>query len=1003
MAKLSWLLAGACMALSTWAAPAPRFTVDVWGPDEGLPQGSVIALTQTRDGYLWLGTLNGLVRFDGVQFKVYDENNTPGLNSSRIVSLHEDQQGNLWVGTETAGAALVKEGKVISLDIGRGSREGRLAAVAEDGRGAVWLYTANGQLGRYRDGQVDLWNAGSDRPSRTRALIADNSGLLWVGTDWSLAALGPVPADRSAALVVAYELAVPRLDFLLASRQGGYWRLANGRIQKCLRDQVERTFGQYPWKTWTTPVNAACEDPRGNLVVGTGGEGVFWFDATGSFVQLTSTNSGLSQNTVLSLCFDREGDLWVGTDGGGLNRVRSKVFEVVESSRDGTVQSVSEDNKGGLWIGYNGERVDYLGSAGAQSYTNRHGLNHLNVKSILVDRAQEVWAGTYGGGLLRFQNGVFRPTAGLEAIPRNREISALYEDREGRLWAGSQAGLACREAGQWRIYSTRDGLSADVVRALVEDAQGNLWIGTEGGGLNCWRSNRFSWFGKTNSLPSNNVTSLLVDEGGGLWVGTASGLAFFQHGQGRTFADQEELSGGVAWLLDDQRGYLWIGSYTGLKRVSWKELKDYLEGRSHFVAVRSYGRPEGLPTRECTQGSQPAAVRAADGRLWFPTIKGLASVNPALLARNTNPPPVVIEAVRVDGELQGTNTLRARPPEAVTVPAGRESLEIEFTSLNLSAPEKGRFRYRLDSHESRWREVPSSVRSVRYTKLPPGRYRFQVTAANEDAVWNLVPATLAVEVLPPFWRTWWFITVVTLGLVALIAGSVHYVSTQRLQRQLAALRQKEALEKERARIARDLHDQLGANLTQVALLGELAESDKDLPHEIEGHARQISQTARETTRALDEIVWTVNPSNDTLEGLINYICKYAQEYLALAGLRYRLEVPPQLPPAPISPELRHNVFLAAKEAVNNIVKHANATSAWVRLSVENGQFVLEVEDNGRGLPPGDARKDRNGLRNMRKRMQDVGGGFEIGPGAEGGTRIRLNAPLGKPGPGPAPA
>jgi signal transduction histidine kinase len=260
-------------------------------------------------------------------------------------------------------------------------------------------------------------------------------------------------------------------------------------------------------------------------------------------------------------------------------------------------------------------------------------------------------------------------------------------------------------------------------------------------------------------------------------------------------------------------------------------------------------------------------------------------------------------------------------------------------------------------------------------------------------VWNETGASLEVTVLPPFWRTWWFITATTICILGMVVGSVHYVSTQKLQRQLALMRQQEALEKERARIARDLHDQLGANLTQVALLGEMAESDKEEPHEVESHARQISQTARETTRALDEIVWTVNPSNDTLDGLINYVCKYAQEYLALAGLKYRLEVPPELPSLPISPEVRHNAFLAAKEAVNNVVKHSKATSAWLRLRLYPDRFVLEIEDDGRGLQAADEKKGRNGLRNMRKRMEDISGQFEVAQREGGGTTIRLTAPI----------
>ncbi len=331
--------------------------------------------------------------------------------------------------------------------------------------------------------------------------------------------------------------------------------------------------------------------------------------------------------------------------------------------------------------------------------------------------------------------------------------------------------------------------------------------------------------------------------------------------------------------------------------------------------------------------------------------------------------------------------------ENLTIPAGRESLEIQYTALNLSAPDKSRFRYRMHGHENQWTERDASTRVAHYTKLPPGDYRFQVTACNEDNVWNTEGCSLAVKVLPPFWRTWWFITLSTLTLLAIIIGSVHYISTQRLLLQLAALRQKQALESQRSRIARDLHDQLGANLTQVALLAEMAEEDKQSPQDVEAHARQISQTARETTHSLDEIVWTVNPSNDTLDGLVNYICKYAQDYLALAGLKYRLETPTELPATPISPELRHNVFLAAKEAINNIVKHAQAKSAWIRLRLEPNRFALDIEDDGQGLRPGDEKKGRNGLRNMRRRMEDVGGSFEVGAGASGGTLIRLSAPL----------
>jgi signal transduction histidine kinase len=333
----------------------------------------------------------------------------------------------------------------------------------------------------------------------------------------------------------------------------------------------------------------------------------------------------------------------------------------------------------------------------------------------------------------------------------------------------------------------------------------------------------------------------------------------------------------------------------------------------------------------------------------------------------------------------------------MTLAPGQQRLAVRYSSLNLGAPERLRFQYRLAGHEGEWVEA-GNTRLATYSKLPPGEYLFEVRAASEDGVWSETPRTLALVVLPPFWRTWWFVTTAVVVWVGMVAGTVYWIATRRLARQVAALREKDAVERERARIARDIHDQLGASLTQVALLGELVESDKDAPDEVEAHARQISLTARETTRTLDEIVWTVNPSNDTVEGMVNYVCKYAQEYLAVAGIKIRLDVPEPVPARELAPEVRHNVFLVAKEAATNIVRHAEATSAWFRLSWEAAGFVLAISDDGGGLAAGfeERLSVRNGLRNMRKRMEDVGGSFAMERAPEGGLLLRLSVPYRKP-------
>ena len=944
----------AALAFADRAVAEEPFIVDAWSTADGLPQSSVIALTQSRDGYLWLGTLNGLVRFDGNAFTRFNVNNTPALPGDRIVFLFEDRRTNLWAGTDSGGLCAIQNGEVRNYSTGAGG--GKILSAYEDETGAVWFCAADGRIFCARNGQLDLHPA-----------------------------LPPLFWEQL--FRRAFHLVVPQPN-------GRFWHLdpQTGHVEQWTSAAREKDLGAFPWppalvavpfpasKTglaFDSAVTATTVDREGNLVVGTHGMGIYWLDAQGAWRHITAGEKS-SRDFVLSVFFDREGNLWAGTDGGGLYRVRKNFLTTPPGLPTDVAQSAAEDAQGGLWVQDNSRGVIYASDSGTTNYG-------FGAWSLLVDAQQQVWAGTRGKGLFRFTAGNFQPVAGAEKI--GAQIFALFQNHAGEIFAGGQNGFVSGDGERWKIYSAADGLPPNAVRAFAETAPGELWIGTDGGGIFRLQDGKVL----SANAPVRDISCLLADREGTLWAGTSGhGLARLAAGNWTTFAARDGLgSDDIGYLLEDDAGNLWAGSYEGLWRVDKKSLAAFAADHSKKISSRMF------LARECSAGAQPAAIRARDGRLLFPTIEGLVAVHSADLSPNTNPPPVVIESVLVDGVKWKTNALATGWNRLVTLTPDNEQLEIHFAGLNFSAsknaPAATRFKYCLEGRDKNWTEL-GGERVVRFPKLPAGNYFFHVLAGNEDGAWSPAGERFPVTIRPPFWREPGFVAAAILFLVGALAGTIYLISTAKLKRQLRAARQKELIETERARIARDLHDQLGANLTQVALLGEMAEADRDLPGEVEQHAQQICATARETTRSLDEIVWAVNPSNDTLEGLANYACKYAQDYFALAGVRFRAELP-AVPPTPILPEVRHNVFLAFKEAVNNVVKHAQASEARVKLELTPERFILSITDNGGGVGDLAGKQLRNGLKNMRRRLADVAGEFDLAPGEKGGTVVRLVVPL----------
>jgi signal transduction histidine kinase len=441
-----------------------------------------------------------------------------------------------------------------------------------------------------------------------------------------------------------------------------------------------------------------------------------------------------------------------------------------------------------------------------------------------------------------------------------------------------------------------------------------------------------------------------------------------------------------------------MSSYGGILRASEKDLNRCADGELAVVPFLNYGINDGLPTLECSEGLQSAGGKTADGRLWFPTAKGLVAVDPAGVKMNPLPPPVRIEAMRVDDK----KFADGNDVEPLKVPPGRHRIEFEYSGLSFIAPEKVRFKCRLNSFETEWADV-GAKRFATYNYIPPGNYSFQVTACNNDGVWNETGASLSFEVLPYFWQTTSFRILGGLFTVLAASGIVWFDTLRRMRRRVERAERQRDIERERSRIAQDIHDDLGAQLTRITMMSESARGDLANPGRAAAGLEKIYDTARELTRSMDEIVWAVSPRHDTLESLATYLEKFAQDWLATAGFRCRLDLPLQFPEWHLTSEVRHNVFLAFKEALHNAVKHSGASEVLVRLAVNEKSFELAVEDNGRGFAVGEKAKkvsatqsrvaSGNGLENMRRRLAAIGGSCEIQSAPGAGTRVIFSVQL----------
>jgi ligand-binding sensor domain-containing protein/signal transduction histidine kinase len=999
--NIAAMFAALAYGLVCSAADELPFTVQCWQVQHGLPENQVTCLTQTRDGYLWVGTQDGLARFDGVRFVNFGLRD--GLHDTWITALLQDREGSLWVGTHEGGLSCWRGGQCQNYDLKAGLPSLAINQLAEDSEGRLWVSTWGGLALRQGDRFVRPELAGLPDHLRSRGvtvLRCGRDGRLWFSipgdTLWQMQGGKCSPAIEASSPAAARQ----SRNSIWEDRAGRLWLGAGGNQLLC-RDGTNWTeFHIQPGPGYRA-LGCLAEDANGTIWAGSALDGLYCVRS--NRLEHFTTTDGLSENSIACLLADREGNLWVGT-GDGLNRLTRKTVHAFGSNEGLTrakVRGVAEVSPGELWVGTMGGGL--FRWQGDRFTSVEGGKNFGYVNALLMARDGSCWVAS-GNGLHRFVDGqAERHPDWLDQF-RNKSGLALCEDREEGVWVGTDNEL-------WRVRRGQLELQTNVlldgrIAALAQAPDGTIWVGTSRE-LREVRGGTSRVFRQRDGMGSHQVLALHFDAQGTLWIGTAGGgLSRLQNGRFATLTSRQGLPGDtVSQIVADDNGTLWLGCNRGIVRLPTSQFDEVASGKAERLFPRVLGLADGMLSEECTGGYSPAGLHLKSGELCFSTLKGIVIFDPKQISRESPPPPVLLEELLIDGKPLRSGSTRERGAAEIlgntlVVPPGDHRLEFHYTGLNFTAPERVQFRYQLEGLDHSRIEAEKE-RVATYNHVPPGSYRFRVLACNQNGIWSPEPAMLRVEARPFLWQRVWFTPALSVLGTALVGLSLGMAERRRQQRKREKLEALHAIERERARIAKDIHDDLGSTLAQIRLLSNFAQSPEGSVERVRQDVQQIASKALDSTQALDEIVWAVDPQADTLESFVSYASAFASEHLALANVACRLDLPEAIPAIGLRADVRHNLFLALKEALTNVVKYAAATEARLKMSATDGTLSVTISDNGRGFdagenPPAPARaaaRGRRGLANMQVRMAAIGGHCELqsapGQGTTVSFRVRI--------------
>jgi len=958
----------------------PDYSLREWHVQDGLPHDEVASVRQDRAGYLWAATAGGLARFDGVHFDDFSPALAAIPTSTVIRAMTETAELGLVLAPESGGLVVWRDRAMRKAPFAGGRMINALFAETD---GTVWASCDDRTILRLHEGRTEAFGPAEIANGRPVAYFAtDARQRTWIAT-------GTFIAHYEAGHLIPFENDFGRSELRVASsRRNGPWIVTQDRVYQHDGERINDGL-LIPPLAGAHYVRALFEDRNGDLWLGTRSQGLFLV----SQGQCRSMPS--SSEDILSISEDSEGDIWVATNGGGLDRLRRRDFRLFDKAAgllDNFSYTVAEDRQGTIWFGNRDGGIARTRNGVVDAITLPAGWSKISAMTVFPDGKDGIWI-TGGTHVYKLTTTPPERLTRIDTVPSLSVIRVSQVARNGDLWLAIDPDKIGRLSGdRFELFGPAEGFEGRQVRCLSENATGQMWAGTADGRVFRFDGKRFARVPLGSAENAVPIQAIYFEKNGTVWLGTAGeGLGVLVDGRFRHLDKSDGLPDNfISQIIPDDHGYLWFGSMRGIFCALQKELADCLDGRIERIHPTIVGRDDGVRGISCLGIFQPAVWKSHDGKLWFATRKGVLTFDPAAVISDDAPPPVSIADVKFDDHSQAL-------AESLRIPASVRKLEFRFSVLRFSAPDRVQVKCRLEGFDSEW-VTAGPDRIATYPGLPPGQYQLQVIASIGNGVWNETPRTLAITVVPLWWQTFAFRLLAGSGLILAVAFIVRAWSHRRLRSKLDRLEREGAIERERTRIARNIHDDLGASLTRISLLTQSGRSADDAGSD--PRINHIYQATGEIIRSMDEIVWAVDPRHDNLESLASYLGNFAQNFLRVAGIRCRLIIPEHLPDLDLTSQMRHHLFLCLKEALNNVVKHAGADAVTVTVNVAGRILTLQVADNGTGPQP--ASRDDNristgrGLANMQQRMAELGGRCSVSREAGKGTVVTFEVDLAPP-------